>query len=221
MPAMKSAKQLWAAAHVERAALAADLALIDDEQWSCPSLCEQWNVEQVLAHLTAAASIGPIRWLGSVFGAKFNFDLHNDRRLMEHLGPTPADTLRRFGDVVTSTTSPLGPAAAWLGEVVVHSEDIRRPLGLVRAVPLDVATTVANFYAEKGFTVDSKAAIHGLRLEATDGPFETGTGPVATGTTLSLIMAMAGRGAYCQELSGPGVPLLLQRCSASSLGEAT
>jgi uncharacterized protein (TIGR03083 family) len=220
MPAMKSGKQLWAATRVERAALAADLALIDDEQWSRPSLCEKWNVEEVLAHLTAAASIGPFRWLVSVFGAKFDFDLHNDRRLSEHLGATPADTLRRFGDVVTSNTSPLGPAAAWLGEVVVHSEDIRRPLGIVRPIPLDVVTTVANFYAEKSFTVDSKAAIQGLRLKATDGPFETGAGPLATGTTLALIMAMAGRGAYCQELSGPGVPLLLRRSLASSLGGA-
>lgn len=221
MPVMKSAKQLWAAAHIERAALAADLALIDDDQWSCPSLCEQWNVEQVLAHLTAAASIGPVRWLGSVFGAKFNFDLHNDRRLMEHLGPTPADTLRRFGDVVTSTTSPLGPAAAWLGEVVVHSEDIRRPLGIVRAVPLDVVTTVANFYATTSFTVDSKTKIDGLRLEATDGPFTSGSGPLVTGTSIALTMAMAGRGVYCHELSGPGAAILEDRCSASSSGEMT
>ncbi|WP_425861187.1 maleylpyruvate isomerase family mycothiol-dependent enzyme [Arthrobacter sp. TWP1-1] len=214
-----SNRLLWAAAHVERAALADDLELIGDAQWSSPSLCGQWDVEEVLAHLTAAASVGRFRWLVSVFGAKFNFDLHNDRRLAEHLGSTPADTLRRFRAVTTSTTSTFGPTAAWLGEVVVHSEDIRRPLGIDRVIPMEIVTTVANFYAKTSFTVDSKANIAGLRLEATDGPFAAGSGPLVTGTTIALTMAMAGRGVYCHELSGPGAPILESRCLASRAGE--
>ncbi|MGO9511004.1 MAG: hypothetical protein ACLPXZ_28120 [Mycobacterium sp.] len=60
----------------------------------------------------------------------------------------------------------------------------------------------------------SHSAIKGLRLEATDGSFATGTGPLVTGTTLALTMAMAGRGAYCDDLAGPGVPELRARYSA-------
>ncbi|WP_411734362.1 maleylpyruvate isomerase family mycothiol-dependent enzyme [Paeniglutamicibacter sp.] len=213
--------QLWNAAHVERAALAEDLATLEDSRWALPSLCGRWSVRETLAHLTAAASVGPVRWFASVLGARFDFDLHNDRRLAEQLGATPAETLARFRDIATSTTSTLGPTEAWLGEVVVHSEDIRRPLGIVRAFPVDVLTTVANFYARQDFTVDGKKAIAGLRLEATDGPFATGDGPFATGdgpmvtgTTIALTMAMAGRGAYCDELTGPGVETLRARCSA-------
>lgn len=88
------ASSLWPLVHAERAALAEDLADLDDAQWAHPSLCERWVIEDVVAHLTVAASTGPLRWLASVFGARFDFDLHNDRRLAEHRGATPAQTPR-------------------------------------------------------------------------------------------------------------------------------
>ena len=48
---------LWALVHAERAALADDLAGLDAEQWRHDTLCGEWDVEQVVAHLTAAASL--------------------------------------------------------------------------------------------------------------------------------------------------------------------
>jgi uncharacterized protein (TIGR03083 family) len=206
---------LWSAAHTERAALAEDLAGLTDAQWAQPSLCERWVIEEVVAHLTAAASIGPLRWFGSVVGTRFDFDLHNDRRLAEHRGATPAETLDRFRRVITSTTSAPGPAAAWLGEVVVHAQDVRLPLGLTRTPPVEAVTAVASFYARRNFAVTSRSAIEGLRVEATDGPFAAGTGPLVRGSTLALTMAMAGRRANCDDLTGPGVPTLRSRCSPS------
>ena len=204
---------LWAAAHTERAALAEDLAGLDEAQWASPSLCGSWTVEQVVAHLTAAASVGRLRWVASVLGARFDFDLHNDRRLAEHRGTTPAETLDRFRRIITSTTSAPGPTTAWLGEVVVHAQDVRRPLGLSRTPAVAAVTEVARAYARRDFTVAGRSAIAGLRLEADDGPFATGSGPLVSGTTLALTMAMAGRGAYCDDLTGPGVPVLRARCA--------
>lgn len=214
MPKSSLRRTLWHAVHVERAALAEDLTTLGDDQWAQPSLCGRWTVQDVTAHLTAAASIGPLRWFSSVIGAHFDFDLHNDRRLAEHRGMTPAETLMRFRAVVGSSTSPLGPSEAWLGEVVVHSEDIRRPLGIVREVPLDVLGPVATFFARRNFTVNSRSMIEGMRVEASDGPVVAGDGPLVTGTTLALMMAMAGRGAYCDELTGPGVETLRARCAS-------
>jgi uncharacterized protein (TIGR03083 family) len=208
------AGSIWPLVHAERAALAEDLAALDDAQWAHPSLCERWMIEDVVAHLTAAASIGPLRWFASVLGARFDFDLHNDRRLAEYRGATPAETLERFRRIVTSTTSAPGPTAAWLGEVVVHAQDIRRPLGLVRAPSVGAVTEVARFYVRRNFAVPSRSAIEGLRVEATDGPFASGRGPLVSGTTLALTMAMAGRRAYCDDLSGPGVSILRARCSS-------
>ncbi len=195
----------------ERAALADDLTGLDASQWERRSLCGRWTVQEVLAHLTAAASIGPVRWMTSVVGAGFDFDKHNDRRLAQHRGATPSETLERFRAVVTSTTAPLGPTAAWLGEVVVHAQDIRRPLGFPRTPSAEAVTEIARFFAARNFTVPSRTVSQGLRLEATDGPFAAGTGPLVTGTTIALIMAMAGRSAYCDELSGSGLEILRDR----------
>lgn len=107
-------------------------------------------------------------------GARFDFDVHNDRRLAEHRGATPAETLERFRRIVTRTTAASGHTAAWLGEVVVHAQDVRRPLGLRRPPPVEAVTEVARFYASRDFTVASRSTAKGLRLEATDGPFTTG-----------------------------------------------
>lgn len=209
--------ELWSAAHDERAALAADLSTLDDAQWSSRSLCGRWNIREVLAHVTAAASIGPARWFASVITARFDFNLHNERRMVEHLGSSPPDTLTRFRRVVNNSTAPFGPVEAWLGEVIVHAQDIRRPLGIEHTVPVDAVTSVAAFYALRDFTVNSKSAAAEIRLVATDGPFSSGNGPLVTGSTLAMAMAMAmaGRGIYCDELKGPGVETLRTRCGAS------
>lgn len=205
---------LWPMIQAERAALAEDLAALDDAQWDAGSLCGAWTVREVVAHMSAAASVGRLRWFRSVLGARFDFDLHNRRRLAEHLGATNADTLAEFRRIIPSTTAPMGPTAAWLGEVVVHSADIRRPLGISRTPPVEVVTEVARFYASRDFAVPSRSAINGLRVEATDGPFSSGEGALVRGTTLALTMAMAGRASYCDDLTGNGVPTLLSRCAA-------
>lgn len=215
MPKNTASNELWSLVHAERAALAADLSGIGQEQWARDSLCGRWSVRQVLAHLTAAASTGPLRWIASALGSGLDFDLHNDRRLAEHLGNSPEETLARFRAALSSTVAPFGPVQAWLGEVLVHGQDIRRPLGLERDLPLDAATAVAGFYAAKDFTVPSRKNTAGLRLEASDGPFAAGEGPLVRGTTLGLVMAMAGRAAYFGELSGEGVETLRERCAGT------
>jgi uncharacterized protein (TIGR03083 family) len=203
---------LWAQVHAQRAALAEDLAPLSDDQWAQRSLCGEWVVEDVVAHLTAAASTGRLRWLVSIVGARFDADLHNQRRLAEQRGATPAETLDRFRTIITSTTAPTGHTAAWLGEVIVHGQDIRRPLGLPYSPPVDTVTEVARFFASRDFTVAGRTKSKGLRLEATDGPFATGEGPLVSGTTLALTMALAGRSVYCDDLTGPGAPILRTRC---------
>jgi uncharacterized protein (TIGR03083 family) len=202
----------WSLVHEERAALADDLAGLDREQWQRSTLCRDWVVEDVVAHLTAGASVGRVRWLASILAARFDPDLHNQRRLAEHRGRTPSETLDRFRQAVTSTTAPTGHTAAWLGEVVVHGQDIRRVLGLERTPSVEAVTEVARFYAQRDFTVAGHSAIAGLRLEATDGPFRAGDGLLVSGTTLALTMAMAGRRVYCADLTGPGLPTLERRC---------
>lgn len=201
----------WSLIHAERAALAADLAELTGQQWATRSLCDRFTVREVLAHLTAGASLNPVRWLAGVIRCRFDFDQQVAMRLAEQTGTTPADTLARFRHVITSTTKPPLPAVAMLGEAIVHGEDIRRPLGIHRDYPITTLTTVADYYQGSDLVVLAKGRVRGLRLAATDGPFTTGSGPLVSGTTLALIMATTGRTLYCDELDGDGVSTLRDR----------
>ncbi|MFI2632913.1 maleylpyruvate isomerase N-terminal domain-containing protein [Streptomyces collinus] len=158
---------------------------LSEAQWAKASLCERWTVEEVVAHLTAGAGTRVWRWLLSMLAARFDPDLHNDRRLAHHRGATPEETLRRFREVVA------GP--------------------LVRTPPVATTTAVARFFAGRDVTVASNTAIAGLRVEATDGPFTTGSGDLLRGPTLSLVMGMAGRAAACEDLEGDGAAVLRAR----------
>ena len=204
---------IWSLVHAERAALAADLGDLTDQQWMTPSLCTEFTVREVLAHLTAGASLNPVRWLAGVIRCRFDFDKQVAMRLAEQLGATPAETLARFCSVVTSTTKPPLPTAAMLGESIVHAEDIRRPLGIHRDYPITTLTQLANYYQGSDLVVLAKGRIVGLRLQASDGPFATGSGPLVSGSTLALIMAMTGRVIYCDELDGDGAATLRARCT--------
>ncbi|HEY5266000.1 MAG TPA: maleylpyruvate isomerase family mycothiol-dependent enzyme [Acidimicrobiales bacterium] len=209
--------QLWAMVHGERTSLAEDLSDLNAEQWQHGTLCGQWDVEEVVAHLTAAASLNQWRWVRSMLGARFRVEVHNQRRLDEYRGGTPSETLDRFRAIIGSTTAPSGHTRAYLGEVVVHAQDIRQPLGLPRTPDVDALTPVAEFFAHRNFAVPSRTTVAGLQLRADDGPFATSTGPLVTGSTLALVMSMAGRASYIDQLAGPGVPTLRARvdCTAA------
>lgn len=212
--APQSETAVWPLVHAERAALAAALADLPGEQWAAPSLCTGLTVREVLAHLTAGASLNPVRWLAGVIRCRFDFDKQVTMRLAEQLGASPAETMVRFRSVLTSTTKPPVPTLAMLGETVVHAQDIRLPLGISRDYPIETLTRLAGYYQGSDLPVSTKRRIRGLRLAATDGPFTTGSGPLVSGTTLALIMAMAGRGAYCDALQGDGAATLRERCES-------
>jgi uncharacterized protein (TIGR03083 family) len=202
---------IWPLVHAERAALAADLADLTGEQWAAPSLCTGLTVREVLAHMIAGASLNPVRWLAGVIRCRFDFDKQVAMRLAEQLGATPAETMDRFRSVLTSTTKPPVPTLAMLGETIVHAQDIRLPLGIRHDYPIGTLTRLAEYYQGSDLPVLTRTRVKGLRLVATDGPFTSGSGPLASGTTLALIMAMAGRGAYCDELQGDGAATLRER----------
>jgi hypothetical protein len=103
------------------------------------------------------------------------------------------------------------PVLALLGETIVHAEDVRRPLGVRRAYPIGTVTRVAGYYRGTDQVVVARRRVRDLRLVANDGPFCVGTGPVVSGTTVALTMAMTGRVSYCDELEGEGVAILRDR----------
>jgi uncharacterized protein (TIGR03083 family) len=98
-----------------------------------------------------------------------------------------------------------------LGEAILHGEDIRRPLGIAHSYPPEAVTRVADFYKGSNLLLGSKKRIAGLTLRATDVDWSIGTGPEVSGPAMSLLLAMTGRRAGLDGLSGPGLATLQSR----------
>jgi uncharacterized protein (TIGR03083 family) len=202
---------IWPVVHVERRALAADLDRLSAEQWQTPSLCTGWTVHDVLAHMVSTAKLTPPAFLAGLAGSGFRFDRFTAKRIAAERAGGPAATLAAFRAVETSTSAPPGPKLSWLGEALVHAEDIRRPLGIVRQYPVDAVTAVTDFYAGSNVLIGGKRRVEGLSLRATDADWSRGIGPLVSGPALALMLATTGRTAALEELSGPGVETLRSR----------
>lgn len=202
---------IWSEVHAERKALAADLRELSSEDWARPSLCSDWTVRDVLAHMTSAAKLTPPAFFGKMIGSGFSFDKVQEQGVAAQRGANPADTLANFESVLTSVKHPPGPTPTWLGEVIVHSEDIRRALGIQHAYPADAVVQVADFFKGSNLLIGSKRRISGLTLRATDAEWSHGTGPEVSGPILSLVMAMTGRKVAADDLTGAGVATLRSR----------
>src|SRR5260370_41780583 len=136
---------IWSEVHAERKALAADLRELSSEDWARPSLCSDWTVRDVLAHMTSAAKLTPPAFFGKMIGSGVSFDKVQEQGVAAQRGATPADTLANFESVLTSVKHPPGPNETWLGETGGHSEDIRRALGNQHSSPTDAVVRVADF----------------------------------------------------------------------------
>jgi uncharacterized protein (TIGR03083 family) len=123
----------------------------------------------------------------------------------------PDELVQRLRDRTTTTNHPPAPVMAMLGEIVVHGDDIRRPLGLVHQSPQAALVTLADSWKDSNLLIGSKRRIAGLTLRATDATWSHGTGPQVTGPLQSLILAMTGRKDSHQDLSGEGLTILADR----------
>lgn len=203
--------EYWDLIHTERARLADLLTTLEPEQWALATLCADWTVEQVVAHLSVAANTGRWAWIRSVVRAGFDPAKHNARLLERSLGGSPEGTLAKFHSSISLTIAPTKDFPAFLGEVIVHGQDIARPLELDLIPDAEATVEVARYFASKDFAVKSKTLVKGVRLSAVDADFESGSGPQVAGRLLDLVMAMAGRPEALADLTGSGVAELRRR----------
>ncbi|MEY9944540.1 uncharacterized protein (TIGR03083 family) [Kitasatospora sp. GAS1066B] len=209
--------ETWALIHAERRALLADVQQLTPEQWVVFSLCAGRTVRDTLAHLAATARMTPPAFFAKLARARFRFDVMTDREIHELTRGRPATTVNAFAAQIDSTDHPPGPVESWLGETVVHAEDIRRPLGIAHEYPQEALIRCADFYRGTNLLIGGKKRIAGLQLTATDAAWSAGEpaeGNGVSGPLLDLLLVIAGRRAGLAELTGPGVATLAERLPA-------
>lgn len=198
---------VWQLVHAERAALIDDLAGLSDEQWDAPSLCGEWTVRDVAAHLVNTARTTRLGFMRDLARARFDFDRLNAQGVARELGLDHTETLDRLRSVATRTDTPPAHLDSRLVEEVVHGEDIRRPLGITRAYPADAVVPAIGYQARTSTAMGgSKQLVAGVRLVATDADLTIGDGPEVSGPAVSILLAISGREVALVDLDGPGVP---------------
>jgi uncharacterized protein (TIGR03083 family) len=201
----------WELIHRERAGMAATLASLAPEQWTEPSLCNGWSVQVTAAHIVVGAEQTPGRFFTRMAANAFRFNTMMDRDA-RRVGEEPrTEIIERLQARTTTTNHPPAPVKTMLGEIVVHGEDIRRPLGLDGEVSAAAIEACLVMYQGASFPVGAKKRIDGLGLVATDVDWTHGTGPEVSGPGLALLLAVTGRAAGLDALSGDGLATLRGR----------
>jgi len=201
----------WEMIKKERASLADALDGLAPADWDKPSLCTGWTVREVVAHMIATALMTPPRFFGKLIGTGFNFQALTRKDIDQvSAGRSDADLVALYRSRVDTRNAPPGPAASWLGETIVHGEDVFRALGGYRDHPVDHVVAVADFYKGSNLLIGAKNRISGVSLRATDTDWAHGTGPEASGPILALVLAMTGR-PVLYDLTGDGVAVLRDR----------
>lgn len=205
---MGTINPIWTTIATERRALATDLANLTENQCNEQSLCDGWSVKDLVAHMTSTAQMNPLKFFGMFATSGFNMTKLQAKEVSRLSDGTGARVLARFEQIIDSKSAPPGPVTSWLGEAVVHAEDIRRPLGIPHKYPMEALVQVADFYKNSDMLIGTKSRIMGLHLQATDTEWSHGEGLLVEGPMLSLLMATTGRQAFAADLTGEGVDKL-------------
>jgi uncharacterized protein (TIGR03083 family) len=208
---MQENAAIWSLIHAERTSLAGTIEDLTPDQWRTPSLCADWTVGALAAHLLASAEQTPGHFLGGMVTSGFRFSALMNRDIKARANLTPKQIADRLRLRTTTTNKPPAPTVAMLGEVVVHGQDLRRPLGLAGPVEKEAANLCLDMYTKANFPVGGKKRIAGLRLVSNDTAWSYGDGPEVSGPAMSLLLAMTGRSVGMADLSGEGAPTLRAR----------
>jgi uncharacterized protein (TIGR03083 family) len=168
-------------------------------------------VQETAGHILAAAEQTPFNFYKEMAAAGVRFNVFTDRAAKRLGTLDPEELVRRLRARTTTTNHPPAPVIAMLGEIVVHGEDIRRPLGLSHNYAEAALIAVADNFKKTNILIGSKRRIAGVRLCASDCDWVHGDGPEVSGPLVSSILAMAGRKEVQSDLFGNGLSVLEAR----------
>lgn len=183
---------------------------LSSEQWSLDTLCKGWNVQMVAAHVMNAGEQSTSKFLRGLLASGLRFNVMMDRQAHSSARLAPKEIIERIRASTTTTNKPPAPAMAMLGEVVVHGNDIRLPLGIDDDSSTEAKLACLDMFKGSNLPVPAKKTIAGLHLNATDADWSFGSGPDVNGPLLALLMVMTTR-PLAPTLSGDGVATLRSR----------
>lgn len=201
---------IWRHIDTERASLADLLAELTPAQWDTPSICPGWRVREVAAHVISSPQTRFWPVLRGMARARGDFNrMIFDEARRAATQYTPEQIVAQYHEHAGSRRHPPGTTPVDpLLDVLIHGQDIARPLGIHREIPADAARVAADRIWLKSFPFKARKRLAGVRLVATDCDWTVGTGAEVRGTMGDLLLVLSGRTISVPELTGQGVTRL-------------
>lgn len=195
----------------ERADLVTLLEELTLAEWDAPSLCEDWRVRDVAAHVISYDVLSRAGTVLRFLRGGLSVNRINAIGVQAAQELTTQQVLEQFRahPRPTGLTSGL-KGGIGLTDGLIHHQDIRRALDRPREVPLERLAEALPF-SLKAPTLKGRRLTRGLQVAATDLDWTSGSGPAVRGTAEALLMAFAGRPSAAGELTGDGVATLRSR----------
>ena len=141
---------IWEMIAHQRRQLAHLLDDFDEAQWRTPSLCADWTVREVVGHLITPFAWGTAKFLRRfvVGGCNFHKTMSQAaKQLAQRPTSTLVGTLRAHAETRFAPPG-LGPEASLI-DIVMHTQDICRPLGIPQSVDGDRARRILDFLVSR------------------------------------------------------------------------
>ncbi|QIK66256.1 maleylpyruvate isomerase family mycothiol-dependent enzyme [Nocardioides sp. HDW12B] len=204
-------EERWAMIEAERLSLADLLEGLTPERWEQQSLCSEWRVRDVAAHVAMTPQglkLTPILvGVAKARGDLWAFGRDVARAHAERPVDVLVDELRR--DAASRKMPAVTNAKNILLDAIVHGQDIAVPLGIEREVPAEAAAAGFERVWSMGWPFHARKRLRGLRLVATDAPVDVGDGAAVEGRVGDLLLLATGRTeAAVRRLTGPGLARL-------------
>lgn len=202
----------------ERQALLATLGSLTPAQWQVQSLCSDWRVVDVAAHLAYAPVLGPVGGAFALVRSRLSVNRMIASTAVEASARGRDAILEQLERNLESGAKPIGmPTVAALADAVVHGIDVRRPLGLERSIPAEALGPIADFVLRTPWPLNALVGgsaaqrVDGVRLTASDVDWSHGEGPEVQASAEALACLLYGRPLTFDELAGPGADVVRAR----------
>lgn len=205
------ASHLWLLIHEHRKKVGDFLGTLTEDEWNAPSLDTGWRVRDVAAHLIQTHLITQANLVSDWVRSGFSLKGRNDLNIRRRRSLSTSDLLREYRETSTRTSYLPGQLTYSLIEVVIHGEDIARALHKDIDVNPDALIKVADLARITDPILGGKRRSAGLRLVASDIEWSAGEGPEVKGPLIAIVIAITGRKAGLEDLSGPGLEALRSR----------
>ncbi|MGI9598769.1 MAG: maleylpyruvate isomerase family mycothiol-dependent enzyme [Acidimicrobiales bacterium] len=190
----------------EREETAEFLDSLGPEDWRRSSLCDDWTVLDVTAHLASVVGLTRRGLLGRALRYGTGTDGANARSATAYAEKGTAHLIGTISDPGVLGLGFFHPQWA-LCETVVHHQDIRRALGRPRSIPGERLGVAIDVLLKMPFLTGRPKSQQPIAVVASDIELDRGQGPELGGRAEALLMVLAGRLQALPEVTGEAKPL--------------